>query len=390
MLEIGKNLYVTDQGLVLRKIKIEDDPSGSYLRELQSSIFNHPNLETPLDIKVKDGHVYLFYQQALGNMTKYETEDEKMKILFQVLQALTFLHKHKFVHRQIHPKNILVFKNGGKLSNFQEFGIRGLNYIPSMPFKPPELYFHNAYEPPADMWAFGIVLYWALFKQLPFRDERDIFRALGTPDLKWMKMYSGKNHIPYAVHTKKEFINTENKVLKNLIGMCLTLDPKQRITAEQALNHSMWDSFKGKRHLGKIKKIPVVPKIGLAPYSIIRQHLVDQSLKDIGEEYAERETVLLAILTFDRVQKHFKKYYYDQFEDLDVSAVHSSFCASFCIAKKIMETKGNILMRCNEKIVRLYEQKILNVLSFALYPHMVVKKENVNFDRIIRTSNWFK
>jgi hypothetical protein len=55
-----------------------------------------------------------------------------------------------------------------------------------------------------------------------------------------------------------------------------------------------------------------------------------------------------------------------------------------------MDTKGNILMRCNEKIVRLYEQKILNVLSFALYPHMVVKKENVNFDRIIRTShpNW--
>jgi serine/threonine protein kinase len=111
---------------------------------------------------------------------------EKTKgILFQVLQALCYCHRHGVMHRNIKPDNIMLTKEGEtiKLVDFSLSRIAAIPHFPYTPedpkerersgrearrlwYRPPELLFRKQlYSFEVDMWSLG-----CLFGELSLGD----------------------------------------------------------------------------------------------------------------------------------------------------------------------------------------------------------------------------
>lgn len=99
----------------------------------------------------------------------------------------------------------------------------------------PEILAEKAYDSKVDMWSLGCILYVFMSGYLPFNPDKkyDVYQ----------KIQKGQYHFN---HPEFEIVS-EN--VKNLITKLLCVDPKYRLSAEEALNH-VW--FKTKN------KVPVI------------------------------------------------------------------------------------------------------------------------------------
>lgn len=116
-------------------------------------------------------------------------------ILYQILQGLSFMHKHGFFHRDIKPENLLC--NGPDLIKIADFGLARetrsrppyTDYVSTRWYRAPEVLLRSTqYSSPIDIWAVGCIMaeMYTLQPLFPGRSEIDqIFRVcsvLGTPD----------------------------------------------------------------------------------------------------------------------------------------------------------------------------------------------------------------
>jgi serine/threonine protein kinase len=93
---------------------------------LQSKLLDHPHIVKLLAVDIIDGTIIMVMEYIRG--TDIETlidEEEKLSIktslryLKQILSALEFAHKHKVIHRDIRPSNILIDdQNNIKITDF--------------------------------------------------------------------------------------------------------------------------------------------------------------------------------------------------------------------------------------------------------------------------------
>lgn len=133
-------------------------------------------------------------------------EADAKSYLYDLFDALDYLHSQGYIHRDIKPSNILVRRPSERVY-LADFGIawsltdkasepvdRKITDVGTTSYRPPELLFgHTAYDSALDMWAAGCVvaevvasLKGPLFDSGPLGSElaliRSIFSALGTPD----------------------------------------------------------------------------------------------------------------------------------------------------------------------------------------------------------------
>lgn len=86
------------------------------------------------------------------------------KFAIQIFQSLSFLYKHKIIHCDLKPENIV-------LKNFQKSGIklvdfgsscfletRCYTYLQSRYYRSPELLLGRNYDVAIDMWSMGCIL----------------------------------------------------------------------------------------------------------------------------------------------------------------------------------------------------------------------------------------
>jgi serine/threonine-protein kinase len=93
---------------------------------LQSKLLDHPHIVKLLAVDIIDGTIIMVMEYIKG--TDIETlidEEDKLGIktslryLKQILSALEFAHKHKVIHRDIRPSNILIDdQNNIKITDF--------------------------------------------------------------------------------------------------------------------------------------------------------------------------------------------------------------------------------------------------------------------------------
>jgi calcium/calmodulin-dependent protein kinase I len=168
---------------------------------------------------------------------QFYSEKDASKITRQLLSSLAHMHSRNIVHRDLKPENLILSSHEPdadiKLADFglAEFipgGVPSLTSAVGTPgYISPEILLTleggPPYGPSTDMWSTGIILYILLCGFPPFyeEDEEDLYDAIiegnfSYPDPYWTQVSDSA---------------------KDLISKMLVVDPKVRITAEQALEH---------------------------------------------------------------------------------------------------------------------------------------------------------
>ncbi|KAF7488553.1 Serine/threonine-protein kinase ICK [Sarcoptes scabiei] len=240
------------------------------LREVKSlKKLSHPNLIKLKEVIREDNILYFVFEYMKENLYQLIKDRDKplpdrtnRLILYQILQGLTFMHKHGFFHRDIKPENLLCM--GPDLIKIADFGLAReirsrppyTDYVSTRWYRAPEVLLRSTkYNSPIDIWAVGCIMaeLYTLQPLFPGRSEIDqIFRVtsvLGTPDKNdWPDAYLLANAMNFRF---PQFTSIPiETIVGNLSSMGLQLlkftlqwNPAKRPTAAQALKHSYFDDI---------------------------------------------------------------------------------------------------------------------------------------------------
>ena len=187
------------------------------------------------------------------------------KIAYQTLKGLSFLTSHEIIHCDLKPENILLASEKSNSIKMIDFGSscfasrQSYTYIQSRFYRSPEIVLGMKYSVAIDIWSFGCILV-ELYTGIPIfpcESEKEliscIVEVIGEPSFDFI--YSGTrsgiyfnadgNLKPYKNSKgRRRFPNTRplRSILKgadeefvDLVSRCLRWDPKDRITADEAL-----------------------------------------------------------------------------------------------------------------------------------------------------------
>ena len=281
--KIAENKDLEDQGFpitALREILIMKGLDHPNILKLEEILCTPPNKENKYR-----GSVYLVFQYMdhdfsgirMSGYTFFNLSQIKY-IFHQILSGINYLHKCKIIHRDIKSSNILINQNGEiKIGDYglarRDSKTTNKKYtykVVTICYRAPELLLGASdYGPEIDIWSIGCVFCELLTGNILFKEnsnEKDqlnkIFSICGTPD---EKKWPGVTKLPFwnKLSQKTNYKNClrenfkDNKLIDevtfDLIQKMLQLNPKERITAEEALNHEF---FKVEPKMTKLEYLP--------------------------------------------------------------------------------------------------------------------------------------
>jgi len=266
--------------VAIKKIKILADNDGfpqSSLREVSIlSKLNHDNIVKLYQVLFckKDRGIYLVFEYCefdlngliYGNVSVALDSRFFHTIMKQILLSLHFLRVKRIIHRDLKPAN--VFINKKNILKIGDFGLardlipneKYTSNVVTQWYRPPELLLGcEKYGTEVDMWSAGCIFYEILTKKHLFstRDKNDssqlqtIFKICGTPnDENWPNWRDCGNNTmilnyrytsTLVPHLQSTIPEAEHGIIDLLVSM-LELNPANRITPENAVNHSYFRS----------------------------------------------------------------------------------------------------------------------------------------------------
>jgi len=172
--------------------------SYQFLKEANCGVLNHPNIITIHDAGESNGHLYIAMEHLQGGdlkqkMLKGLDEDEVIRIITQVAEALSHAHSNHFTHRDIKPGNILFDEHDNAI--LADFGIANtvrfsqkdsiINGFAGTPnYISPEQVSDKPVDHRSDLYSLGVVYYEILTGVKPFVADSTytlIFKHLKEP-----------------------------------------------------------------------------------------------------------------------------------------------------------------------------------------------------------------
>uniref|UniRef100_A0A673KQX9 non-specific serine/threonine protein kinase n=1 Tax=Sinocyclocheilus rhinocerous TaxID=307959 RepID=A0A673KQX9_9TELE len=254
------------------------------LREVKSlKKLNHANVVKLKEVIRENDHLYFVFEymkenlyQLMKDRTKLFPESVVRNISFQILQGLSFIHKHGFFHRDMKPENLLCM--GPELVKIADFGLAReirsrppyTDYVSTRWYRAPEVLLRSpVYSSPIDIWAVGCIMaeLYTLRPLFPGNSEVDeifkICQVLGTVKKSdWTEGYqlaAAMNfRFPQCVHTPMKTLipNATNEAV-DLMRDLLQWDPKKRPSTAKALRYPY---FQVGQVLGPLPMTPDVRK----------------------------------------------------------------------------------------------------------------------------------
>lgn len=154
-----------------------------FYREAQSTAsLQHRNIVTVYELGDQDGSPYLVMEYLDGESLDSILSDqrqlslsEKLDLVLEICQGLSYAHQRGVVHRDIKPANIMVSKTGeAKIVDFgiAHFGDNSVTLtgqiVGSISYMSPEQVNGKTVDARTDIFSTGIVLYQLLTSALPF------------------------------------------------------------------------------------------------------------------------------------------------------------------------------------------------------------------------------
>ncbi|TMS09225.1 Serine/threonine-protein kinase MAK [Larimichthys crocea] len=141
------------------------------LREVKSlKKLNHANVVKLKEVIRENDHLYFVFEYMKENLYQLMKDRKKLfpesvirNISFQILQGLSFIHKHGFFHRDMKPENLLCM--GPELVKIADFGLAReirskppyTDYVSTRWYRAPEVLLRSStYSSPIDLWAVGL------------------------------------------------------------------------------------------------------------------------------------------------------------------------------------------------------------------------------------------
>jgi len=235
---------LTQQQVVVKKIHAERELANKLVaRELRTNPLSmrHPNIiETHL-LKNADNESFLvekFIQPVLNDGWRSNGSQEATNLLYNIADALRFLHAKRLVHGDIKPDNIA---RDGEAYILLDFGIcRTVEEFTgeatatgSLRTRSPELLEANAYTvdaPRADVWALGATVFNALVGRFPLVNENEPIPRASHPTERadFEKVLAQRARDEWA---KRVDLHLIPEVMRPLLRQALEKDPKNRCTA---------------------------------------------------------------------------------------------------------------------------------------------------------------
>lgn len=182
-IKVLRTNYQTDQIAVAR-----------FQREARAMAeLNHPNIVSIRDIGEEDGQQFLVMEYVDGSDLKKYIQDhaplsnnEVVRIMEEVLSAMTLAHQQGIVHRDLKPQNILLTKDGtvkvtdfGIAVAFAETSLTQTNsMLGSVHYLSPEQARGSKATVQSDIYAMGIMLFEMLTGHIPYDGDSAVNIAL--------------------------------------------------------------------------------------------------------------------------------------------------------------------------------------------------------------------
>lgn len=182
-IKVLRTNYQTDQIAVAR-----------FQREARAMAeLNHPNIVSIRDIGEEDGQQFLVMEYVDGlDLKKYIQDhaplsnNEVVRIMEEVLSAMTLAHQQGIVHRDLKPQNILLTKDGtvkvtdfGIAVAFAETSLTQTNsMLGSVHYLSPEQARGSKATVQSDIYAMGIMLFEMLTGHIPYDGDSAVTIAL--------------------------------------------------------------------------------------------------------------------------------------------------------------------------------------------------------------------
>lgn len=222
--------------------KSKRDPSEEI--EILLRYGQHPNIITLKDVYDDGKQVYLVTELMRGGelldrilQQRCFSEREASAVLCTIARTIDYLHSQGVVHRDLKPSNILYVDESGNPESIRicDFGfakqLRAENGLLMTPcytanFVAPEVLKRQGYDAACDIWSLGILLYTMLAGFTPFANGPD-----DTPEEILARISGGQ----YALSGGNW--DSISDSAKDVVSKMLHVDPQQRLTALQVLQH---------------------------------------------------------------------------------------------------------------------------------------------------------
>ncbi|XP_041508129.1 ribosomal protein S6 kinase alpha-1 [Microtus oregoni] len=267
--------------------KSKRDPSEEI--EILLRYGQHPNIITLKDVYDDGKHVYLVTELMRGGelldkilRQKFFSEREASFVLHTISKTVEYLHSQGVVHRDLKPSNILYVDESGNPECLRicDFGfakqLRAENGLLMTPcytanFVAPEVLKRQGYDEGCDIWSLGVLLYTMLAGYTPFANGPS-----DTPEEILTRIGSGKFTLSGGNW------NTVSETAKDLVSKMLHVDPHQRLTAKQVLQHP-WITQKDKLPRSQLshQDLQLVKGAMAATYSALNSTKPTPQLKPI-------------------------------------------------------------------------------------------------------------
>ncbi|CAE8602832.1 unnamed protein product, partial [Polarella glacialis] len=214
-------------------------------------LLDHPNIIKLYETFEDRKNIYLVMELCTGGELfdriielQSFTEVQAAIVMKQILGGISYMHASKICHRDLKPENFLFTNKDpiekstlkiidfGLASKFKEGGV--LSTKAGTPYYVAPQVLAGAYNQSADLWSCGVIMFVLLVGYPPFHGETD--------NEVLAKVKSGRFHFEAA-----DWKNVSEDA-KYLIRQLLKMNPPERYTAEQALNHT-WVVEKAPRAL---------------------------------------------------------------------------------------------------------------------------------------------
>src|SRR5690349_19043031 len=142
---------------------------------------DHPNIHTCLGVEQDDDHAYLISRLVVGKRLDRSqlSDDEAVRAIAAVADALAHAHERGVVHRDVKPSNILIGDDGAIV--LTDFGIArdedardqtlDERVLGTLSYMAPEQAAGDQATGATDVWAAALTLYEALTGANPFRTK---------------------------------------------------------------------------------------------------------------------------------------------------------------------------------------------------------------------------